>query len=267
MDIMNNEKNAYVLTEEEKKSIEACLKPTKTVWVAIKDITKRKYDSYLEQLEPTCNTVDRKSDFSSIRNRWNAVKDDKIKKDEYLQTKQFDDDLIYVLKAFAQRVRGIRTSGPWSMNLKGNINNWKKNPTMKRDTLLKIAVGFGLTINETQELIFSVLSDDEQLDLDPRLANEMIYQYAIIVSVFVVVVVCSVSAFCVVVVVSFPVVAAADPSGFIVNVCSLTAREAVGSPASGSLPLLLILTAVTNATTTAAGTISAARHPPDFFFP
>lgn len=170
MDNLNNEIKTVELTDDDRGKINACLKRPAPVWDAIRDIVIPKFDSYLEQLETVCQTDNK---VNSIKQHWEDVKNNENKKAEYIKTDEFDKELSKVLIAFAEK-RGLDVS-----QLPPNIHNWHKNSTMKRNMLFKIAVGFGFTVDETRELMFSVLSDDEQIDFNNRLANEMIYLYAL----------------------------------------------------------------------------------------
>lgn len=170
MDNLNNEIKAVELTQDDRAKIDACLKRLDTVWDTIRKIVIPKFDSYLEQLETVCQMD---SKLNSIKQHWGAVKNNENEKAKYIKKNIFDEELSKVLITFAEK-RGLYDS-----HLTQNILNWHKNSTMKRDMLLKIAVSFGFTVDETRELMFSVLSDDEQIDFNNRLANEMIYYYAL----------------------------------------------------------------------------------------
>ena len=166
-----------MLTEQDRKAIDACTTRPESVWVVIKEIAIKKYDEYLTALEPTCNTATRQSKFKEISDRWKTVKDNQAKKEEFLSSEEFDSDLCYVLKAVAQRLHGLSTK---FINLKPYLDNWHNNCTIDRRTAFIISIGFGFNIEETQKLLYTVLDDDKQMDFNPRLPNEMIYAYAII---------------------------------------------------------------------------------------
>lgn len=166
-----------MLTEQDRKTIDACTTRPESVWVVIKEIAIKKYDEYLTALEPTCNTATRQSKFKEISDRWKTVKDNQAKKEEFLSSEEFDSDLCYVLKAVAQRLHGLSTK---FINLKPYLDNWHNNCTIDRRTAFIISIGFGFNIKETQKLLYTVLDDDKQMDFNPRLPNEMIYAYAII---------------------------------------------------------------------------------------
>ena len=166
-----------MLTEQDRQAIDACTTRPESVWVVIKEIAIKKYDEYLTLLEPTCNTSARQSEFKGISDRWETVKDNQAKKEEFLSSEVFDSDLCYVLKAVAQRLHGLSTK---FMNIEPYIKNWHNNRTVDRRTAFIVSIGFGFDIEETRRLLYNVLDDDEQMDFNPRLTNEMIYAYAII---------------------------------------------------------------------------------------
>jgi len=161
------------LTEEEKKAIDDCIPRSGFVWSVIKEIAIKKYDNYLEAVSTASK---QKKDLDSVKERWLEKKGNETARSSYLNSEKFDDDLSYILKAVGQRLHGLSTK---KMNIAAFLKNWRKNRYIDRKTAFSISVGFGFDIEETRKLLYSVLSDDEQYDFDPRLLNEMIYLYAI----------------------------------------------------------------------------------------
>ncbi len=165
-----------MLEDLDKEMIDTCLTRPNSVWECIKKITIPKYETYLSELKPTCNTEMRRTEHKNITAHYNKCKNEI----DYFQTDEFDEDLVAVLMAVAQRLHGCSTK---FMSLKPYIENWHNCRTIDRKTALIISVAFGFNIDEARKLFFTVLDDSEQMDFNPRLPNEMIYAYAIIKSI------------------------------------------------------------------------------------
>ena len=160
-----------MLTEQDKKAIDACITRPNSVWEGIKSIiTAEKYTWYLESLAK----VKIMPNIAKRKAKWDSMDTDARSK--YMTTDAYDEDLRKVLQQVANVLAGIDTK----FKVGSNIKSWKTAETMQRQLAFKAAIAFRLTIEETRQLLFTVLEDDDQMDFNPRLPNEMIYAYAII---------------------------------------------------------------------------------------
>ena len=163
-----------MLTEQDKKAIDACITRPNSVWEGIKSIiTAEKYTWYLESLAK----VQIKPDIAKRKAKWDAMDADaRIK---YMETPDYDEDLKKVLQQVATVLGGNDSN---KFQIGSYIKNWidPKKQNMFRHVAFKTATVLRFTIDETRQLLFTVLADDEQTDFNPRLPNEMIYAYAII---------------------------------------------------------------------------------------
>lgn len=166
-----------MLTEQDKKAIDACVTSPNSVWEGIKSIiTAEKYTWYLESLAQVRimpNIAERKA-------KWDAM--DASMRNKYMETDAYDEDLNKVLQQVAAVLGDI---DPEEFPIGSFIGNWRKTKTktILRQTAFKVAVAFRFTKDETKQLLFTVLEENEQMDFNPRLPNEMIYAYAIICGV------------------------------------------------------------------------------------
>lgn len=163
-----------MLEQYDIEAIEACVTRPNSVWEAIKSIiTAEKYTWYLESLAK----VPIKPDIAKRKAKWDSLDTDA--RSEYMETDAYDEDLKKVLQQVANVLGGFNAEDD-DFKVGTKIPIWKRAETMQRVTAFKAAIAFRLTIEETRQLLFTVLEDDEQMDFNPRLPNEMIYAYAII---------------------------------------------------------------------------------------
>lgn len=163
-----------MLEQHDIEAIEACVTRPNSVWEGIKSIiTAEKYTWYLESLAK----VQIKPDIAKRKAKWDAM--DADARSKYLETPDYDDDLKKVLQQVATVLGGNDSK---KFQIGSYIKNWidPKTQNMSRHVAFKTAAVFRFTIDETRQLLFTVLEDDEQTDFNPRLPNEMIYAYAII---------------------------------------------------------------------------------------
>lgn len=163
-----------MLTEQEKKAIEDCVTRPISVWEGIKSIiTAEKYTWYLESLAHVHivpNIAERKA-------KWDGKNAEARR--AYMETDDYDEDLKKVLQQVANVLSGFNVKDD-DFKVGSKIPIWKRAETIQRQTAFKAAIAFRFTIEETRQLLFTTLDDDEQMDFNPRLPNEMIYAYAII---------------------------------------------------------------------------------------
>lgn len=163
-----------MLTEQDKNTINACVTRPNSVWDGIKSIiTAEKHTWYLESLAK--GKI--KPDIAKRIAKWDSMSKDT--RAQYMKTPDYDDDLKKVLQQVANVLGGFNAEDD-DFKVGTKIPIWKRAETMQRLTAFKAAIAFRLTIDETRQLLFTVLEDDEQMDFNPRLPNEMIYAYAII---------------------------------------------------------------------------------------
>ena len=163
-----------MLTEQDKKAIDACITRPNSVWEGIKSIiTAEKYTWYLESLAK----VKIMPNIAKRKAKWDSLDTDA--RSEYMETDAYDEDLKKVLQQVANVLGGFNAEDD-DFKVGTKIPIWKKSETMQRLTAFKVAIAFRLTIEETRQLLFTVLEDDDQVDFNPRLPNEMIYAYAFI---------------------------------------------------------------------------------------
>ena len=163
-----------MLTEQDKKTINACVTRPNSVWDGIKSIiTAEKYTWYLESLAK--GKI--KPDIAKRKAKWDSMsKDTRV---QYMETPDYDEDLKKVLQQVANVLGGFNAEDD-NFKVGTKIPIWKEAETMQRQIAFKAAIAFRFTIEETRKLLFTVLEDDEQMDFNPRLPDEMIYAYAII---------------------------------------------------------------------------------------
>ncbi|MEI3019412.1 hypothetical protein [Ruminococcus sp.] len=165
-----------MLGEAEKKRLEKIAASHQNVWEAFKEVAGKRYEEYLCALEENMpkTQVQKRKELQDIRNRWNA------------STKQIQDiedkDLERVLIYFAMNLRGVTTGdgvNKWNIKNVFHAEKLKKRNSIERKNLLRLAVAFGFTTEETRTLIFQILEGKEQDDFNPRKMEEILYFIAL----------------------------------------------------------------------------------------
>lgn len=165
-----------MLGEAEKKRLEKIAASHQNVWEAFKEVAGKRYEEYLCALEENMpkTQVQKRKELQDIRDRWNA------------STKQIQDiedkDLERVLIYFAMNLRGVTTGdgvNKWNIKNVFHAEKLKKRNSIERKNLLRLAVAFGFTTEETRTLIFQILEGKEQDDFNPRKMEEILYFIAL----------------------------------------------------------------------------------------
>lgn len=165
-----------MLGEAEKKRLEEIAVSHQNVWEAFKEVAGKRYEEYLCALEENMpkTQVQKRKELQDIRNRWNA------------SAKQIQDiedkDLEHVLIYFAMNLRGVTTGdgvNKWNIKNVFHAEKLKKRNSIERKNLLRLAVAFGFTIEETRTLMFQILDGKEQDDFNPRKMEEILYFIAL----------------------------------------------------------------------------------------
>lgn len=167
-----------MIADDIKEKVYACVSNPFSVWDGIKRIiTVEKYAWYLDEILK----VKQIKCIYTIREKWKHFQslDEKL---DYMQGKEFDDDLKTVLVKFAL----VCSKNDYKLyNIGSNIQTWrgtaKKAPStyMERENALMFSAVAGFTVEETRLLLFNCLKQNEQNDFNPRVIDEMIYLYSI----------------------------------------------------------------------------------------
>ena len=118
--------------------------------------------------------VQKRKELQDIRNRWNAS----AKQIQDIEDKDLERVLIY----FAMNLRGVTTGdgvNKWNIKNVFHAEKLKKRNSIERKNLLRLAVAFGFTTEETRTLIFQILEGKEQDDFNPRKMEEILYFIAL----------------------------------------------------------------------------------------
>lgn len=165
-----------MLGEAEKKRLEKIAASHQNVWEAFKEVAGKRYEEYLCALEENMpkTQVQKRKELQDIRNRWNAS----AKQIQDIEDKDLERVLIY----FAMNLRGVTTGdgvNKWNIKNVFHAEKLKKRNSIERKNLLRLAVAFGFTTEETRTLIFQILEVKEQDDFNPRKMEEILYFIAL----------------------------------------------------------------------------------------
>ena len=165
-----------MLGEAEKKRLEKIAASHQNVWEAFKEVAGKRYEEYLCALEENMpkTQVQKRKELQDIRNRWNAS----AKQIQDIEDKDLERVLIY----FAMNLRGVTTGdgvNKWNIKNVFHAEKLKKRNSIERKNLLRLAVAFGFTTEETRTLIFQILEGKEQDDFNPRKMEEILYFIAL----------------------------------------------------------------------------------------
>ena len=165
-----------MLGEAEKKRLEEIAISHQNVWEAFKEVAGKRYEEYLCALEENMpkTQVQKRKELQDIRNRWNAS----AKQIQDIEDKDLERVLIY----FAMNLRGVTTGdgvNKWNIKNVFHAEKLKKRNSIERKNLLRLAVAFGFTIEETRTLMFQILEGKEQDDFNPRKMEEILYFIAL----------------------------------------------------------------------------------------
>ena len=136
----------------------------------------KRYEEYLCALEENMpkTQVQKRKELQDIRNRWNAS----AKQIQDIEDKDLERVLIY----FAMNLRGVTTGdgvNKWNIKNVFHAEKLKKRNSIERKNLLRLAVAFGFTTEETRTLMFQILEGKEQDDFNPRKMEEILYFIAL----------------------------------------------------------------------------------------
>lgn len=165
-----------MLGEAEKKRLEKIAASHQNVWEAFKEVAGKRYEEYLCALEENMpkTQVQKRKELQDIRDRWNAS----AKQIQDIEDKDLERVLIY----FAMNLRGVTTGdgvNKWNIKNVFHAEKLKKRNFIERKNLLRLAVAFGFTIEETRTLMFQILEGKEQDDFNPRKMEEILYFIAL----------------------------------------------------------------------------------------
>lgn len=165
-----------MLGEAEKKRLEEIAISHQNVWEAFKEVAGKRYEEYLCALEENMpkTQVQKRKELQDIRDRWNAS----AKQIQDIEDKDLERVLIY----FAMNLRGVTTGdgvNKWNIKNVFHAEKLKKRNSIERKNLLRLAVAFGFTIEETRTLMFQILEGKEQDDFNPRKMEEILYFIAL----------------------------------------------------------------------------------------
>ena len=165
-----------MLGEAEKKRLEKIAASHQNVWEAFKEVAGKRYEEYLCALEENMpkTQVQKRKELQDIRNRWNAS----AKQIQDIEDKDLERVLIY----FAMNLRGVTTGdgvNKWNIKNDFHAEKLKKRNSIERKNLLRLAVAFGFTTEETRTLMFQILEGKEQDDFNPRKMEEILYFIAL----------------------------------------------------------------------------------------
>ena len=165
-----------MLGETEKKRLEEIAVSHQNVWEAFKEVAGKRYEEYLCALEENMpkTQVQKRKELQDIRNRWNAS----AKQIQDIEDKDLERVLIY----FAMNLRGVTTGdgvNKWNIKNVFHAEKLKKRNSIERKNLLRLAVAFGFTTEETRTLMFQILEGKEQDDFNPRKMEEILYFIAL----------------------------------------------------------------------------------------
>lgn len=165
-----------MLGEAEKKRLEEIAISHQNVWEAFKEVAGKRYEEYLCALEENMpkTQVQKRKELQDIRDRWNAS----AKQVQDIEDKDLERVLIY----FAMNLRGVTTGdgvNKWNIKNVFHAEKLKKRNSIERKNLLRLAVAFGFTIEETRALMFQILEGKEQDDFNPRKMEEILYFIAL----------------------------------------------------------------------------------------
>ena len=165
-----------MLGEAEKKRLEEIAISHQNVWEAFKEVAGKRYEEYLCALEENMpkTQVQKRKELQDIRDRWNAS----AKQIQDIEDKDLERVLIY----FAMNLRGVTTGdgvNKWNIKNVFHAEKLKKRNSIERKNLLRLAVAFGFTIEETRALMFQILEGKEQDDFNPRKMEEILYFIAL----------------------------------------------------------------------------------------
>ena len=165
-----------MLGEAEKKRLEKIAASHQNVWEAFKEVAGKRYEEYLCALEENMpkTQVQKRKELQDIRNRWNAS----AKQIQDIEDKDLERVLIY----FAMNLRGVTTGDgvkKWNIKNVFHAEKLKKRNSIERKNLLRLAVAFGFTTEETRTLMFQILEGKEQDDFNPRKMEEILYFIAL----------------------------------------------------------------------------------------
>lgn len=165
-----------MLGEAEKKRLEKIAASHQNVWEAFKEVAGKRYEEYLCALEENMpkTQVQKRKELQDIRNRWDAS----AKQIQDIEDKDLERVLIY----FAMNLRGVTTGdgvNKWNIKNVFHAEKLKKRNSIERKNLLRLAVAFGFTTEETRTLIFQILEEKEQDDFNPRKMEEILYFIAL----------------------------------------------------------------------------------------
>lgn len=165
-----------MLGEAEKKRLEKIAASHQNVWEAFKEVTGKRYEEYLCALEENMpkTQVQKRKELQDIRDRWNAS----AKQIQDIEDKDLERVLIY----FAMNLRGVTTGdgvNKWNIKNVFHAEKLKKRNSIERKNLLRLAVAFGFTTEETRTLMFQILEGKEQDDFNPRKMEEILYFIAL----------------------------------------------------------------------------------------
>lgn len=165
-----------MLGEAEKKRLEKIAASHQNVWEAFKEVAGKRYEEYLCALEENMpkTQVQKRKELQDIRNRWNAS----AKQIQDIEDKDLERVLIY----FAMNLRGVTTGdgvNKWNIKNVFHAEKLKKRNSIERKNLLRLAVAFGFTTEETRTLMFQILEGKEQDDFNPRKMEEILYFIAL----------------------------------------------------------------------------------------
>ena len=165
-----------MLGEAEKKRLEKIAASHQNVWEAFKEVAGKRYEEFecaLEENMPKTQ-VQKRKELQDIRNRWNAS----AKQIQDIEDKDLERVLIY----FAMNLRGVTTGdgvNKWNIKNVFHAEKLKKRNSIERKNLLRLAVAFGFTTEETRTLMFQILEGKEQDDFNPRKMEEILYFIAL----------------------------------------------------------------------------------------
>lgn len=165
-----------MLGEAEKKRLEKIAASHQNVWEAFKEVAGKRYEEYLCALEENMpkTQVQKRKELQDIRNRWNAS----AKQIQDIEDKNLERVLIY----FAMNLRGVTTGdgvNKWNIKNVFHAEKLKKRNSIERKNLLRLAVAFGFTTEETRTLMFQILEGKEQDDFNLRKMEEILYFIAL----------------------------------------------------------------------------------------
>ena len=165
-----------MLGEAEKKRLEKIAASHQNVWEAFKEVAGKRYEEYLCALEENMpkTQVQKRKELQDIRDRWNAS----AKQIQDIEDKDLERVLIY----FAMNLRGVTTGdgvNKWNIKNVFHAEKLKKRNSIERKNLLRLAVAFGFTTEETRTLMFQILEGKEQDDFNPRKMEEILYFIAL----------------------------------------------------------------------------------------